>query len=207
MSRKHGGYRAGPYFFSKLLVETPLDMLFPVVFGGVMGPMVGLNKAGKGWFLTTLALQSAAASCLGLSVGALSPSAEMALAVGPCVMVLSIMLGDESGVFAEVPESLRALSNASLIKWAFQGCLCSEFEGLTFDPSSDVKSEAGGVKGVAAAAAKRAMQGVCPRTGEEVLDGLGLPRTGGAKRAARAQVNVVLANALLTYLVLRVRGA
>jgi hypothetical protein len=55
--------------------------------------LVGLSKAGKGWFLTTLALQSAAASCLGLSVGALSPSAEMALAVGPCIMVLSIMLG------------------------------------------------------------------------------------------------------------------
>ena len=36
MSRKRGGYRAGPYFFSKLLVETPVDMLFPVVFGGVM---------------------------------------------------------------------------------------------------------------------------------------------------------------------------
>jgi hypothetical protein len=45
MSRKRGGYRAGPYFFSKLLVETPVDMLFPVVFGGVMGPMVvGLYK-------------------------------------------------------------------------------------------------------------------------------------------------------------------
>ena len=49
----------------------------------------------------------AAASCLGLSVGALSPSAEMALAVGPCIMVLSIMLGDESGAFTEVPDSLK----------------------------------------------------------------------------------------------------
>ena len=36
---------------------------------------------------------------------------------------------------------------------------------------------------------------------------LGLPLAGGAKRAAKAQVNVVLGNALLTYLVLRVRGA
>lgn len=212
MARTRGGYRAGPYFFSKLLVETPVDMLFPVVFGGVMGPMVGLREAGKGWFLTTLALQSAAASCLGLSVGALSPSAEMALAVGPCIMVLSIMLGDETGAFAEVPPSLRGVSNASLIKWAFQGCLCSEFEGLVFDPSDKGgggKPRGGkrGVKGAAAAVAKNAMEGACPRTGEEVLEGLGLPLAGGAKRAARAQANVVMANAMLTYLVLRVRGA
>ena len=119
----------------------------------------------------------------------------------------SPMLRDESGAFAEVPPSLKGVSNASLIKWAFQGCLCSEFEGLTFDPSAKGAGAKKGVKGVAVAAARNAMEGVCPRTGEEVLEGLGLPLTGGARRAAKAQVNVVLANALLTYLVLRVRGA
>ena len=212
MARKRGGYRAGPYFFSKLLVETPVDMLFPVVFGGVMGPLVGLREAGRPWFLGTLALQTAASSCLGLSVGALSPSAEMALAVGPCVMVLSIMLGDETGAFAEVPESLRGVSNASLIKWAFQGLLCSEFEGLVFDPSDRGGGKGGkgagkSLEGAAKRAARNAMEGACPRTGEEVLEGLGLPTRGGAGRAAKAQSKVVLANAAVTYLVLRIRGA
>mmetsp|Transcript_36390 Transcript_36390/g.58443 ORF Transcript_36390/g.58443 Transcript_36390/m.58443 type:complete len:657 (+) Transcript_36390:321-2291(+) len=215
MSRKRGGYRPGPYFFSKLLVETPVDMVFPVVFGLVMGPMVGLSKKGTGWLLTTLALQTASASCLGLSVGALSPSADIALAVGPCLMVLSIMLGDTTGAFGEVPDSLRGVSNASLIKWAFQGVLCSEFEGLNFDSGFDfsaqgnkaIKGTGGGAKGIAAAAAKRAMEGVTPRTGEEVLEAMGLPVVGGAKSAAKAQVNVALANALLTYVVLRLKGA
>ena len=97
MRRRRGGYGAGPYFLAKLLVETPIDVVFPVVFGAVMGPLVGLNRAGRrGWFLTTLALQAAAASALGLSIGALSPTAETALAIGPCVMVLSIMLGDKT---------------------------------------------------------------------------------------------------------------
>ena len=112
-----------PYFFSKLLVETPVDMLFPVVFGMVLGPMAGLNPAGRGWLLTTLALQSAAASCLGLSVGAVCPSADVAMAVGPCVMVLSIMLGDETGTLTEIPQALKPLSHASLIKWAFRGSM------------------------------------------------------------------------------------
>ena len=48
------------------------------------------------------------------------------------------------------------------------------------------------------------MGGACPRTGEEVLEGLGLPTRGGAGRAAKAQSKVVLANAAVTYLVLRV---
>jgi hypothetical protein len=207
LSRSFGGYAPGPYFFSKLLVETPIDMIFPVVFGGVMGPMVGLRAGGRKMFLTTLALQTASASCLGLSVGALAPSAEMALAIGPCVMVLSIMLGDESGAFAEVPESLRGVSNFSLVKWAFRGCLCAEFEGLAFDPL-EKKAKAGGVAvtGIAKRAARNAMEGVCPRTGEEVLEGLGLPTRGGAARAAKAQCGVFLFNAALTYVALRVKG-
>ena len=77
MARQNGGYKPGPYFLSKLLIETPIDMVFPVVFGGVMAPMVGLNKAGRKMFLSTLALQSAAAASLGLSISALSPNAAM----------------------------------------------------------------------------------------------------------------------------------
>ena len=51
------------------------------------------------------------------------------------------------------------------------------------------------------------MDGPCPRTGEDVLEDMGLPLRGGAARAAKAQCVVALANAALTYLVLRFRGA
>jgi hypothetical protein len=100
-----------------------------------------------------------------------------------------------------------------LIKWAFRGCLCSEFEGLRFDPLGDdsktkvLKSAAKGAKGLIVARAKKKMDGPCPRTGEDVLEDMGLPLRGGARLAAKAQCNVVLANAALTYLVLRFRGA
>ena len=65
MARQSGGYGPGPYFLSKILIETPIDMVFPVVFGGVMAPMVGLNKAGTKDVFDDLALQSAAAASLG----------------------------------------------------------------------------------------------------------------------------------------------
>ena len=49
--------------------------------------------------------------------------------------------------------------------------------------------------------------GACPPTGEHVLAEMGLPTAGGARIAAKAQAKVVAANALLTYLVLKIRGA
>lgn len=206
MARQSGGYGPGPYFLSKILIETPIDTVFPVVFGGVMAPMVGLNKAGRKMFLTTLALQSAAAASLGLSISALSPNAEVALAIGPCVMVLNIMLGDTTGAFAEVPESLAPLSKLSLIRHAFEGVLCSEFEGLVFEKEdSDAKSKklTKGRKIV-----RRFQEGVAPRNGEDVLEGLGLPPRGHAASACKAQVGVTALNIAVTYaaLVCKSRG-
>ena len=68
MARGHGSYGIGAYFFSKLLVETPVDTVFPVVFGLVLSKMSGLNKKGLGPLLKTLALQTCAASTLGVRV-------------------------------------------------------------------------------------------------------------------------------------------
>ena len=83
-------------------------------------------------------------------------------------MVLNIMLGDTSGAFAEVPESLAPLSKLSLIEHAFEGVLCSEFEGLVFEKEdSDAKSKklTKGRKLV-----RRFQEGVAPRNGEDVLE-------------------------------------
>jgi len=57
--------------------------------------------------------------------------------------------------------------------------------------------DGGGLKGAAAGAARNAMEGVCPPTGEEVLDGLGLPLAGGARRAASAQAKAGVCHTLL----------
>ena len=109
-------YGIGPYFLSKLLVESPVDAFFPVLFGSIVGPLSGLNPRNRLAFLGTLALQGVSASAVGMSVGALAPSTEAALAVGPVVMVLSIMLGDSGGMFAEVPKFLKPAAKFSLIK-------------------------------------------------------------------------------------------
>ena len=127
-----GGYGVVPYFLAKLCVDAPLDALFPLLFGTVTAHLAGLNPGRRGQLLATLALQGWAASSLGLSVSALAPSTESALALGPCLMVFSIMLADSGGVFAEVPPALRPLAKLSIVKWGFEGAMGAEFPGLQF---------------------------------------------------------------------------
>jgi hypothetical protein len=47
------------------------------------------------------------------------------------IMVLSIMLGDETGTLGEIPDALKPLSHASLIKWGFRGVMVGR---TTFKP-------------------------------------------------------------------------
>ena len=207
----------GPYFLAKLLVEAPLDALFPLLFGAIAAPLAGLNPAParRAAFLGTLALQALAASALGLSVSAIAPSTESALAAGPCLMVLSIMLADSGGVFAEVPPALQPLARLSIVKWGFEGAMGAEFPGLTFDtddaaemvqPAPQAAQRARKPGGAAAAAARAAAAALCVRRGEEVLQRMGLPSDGGVASAARMQLRAAGANLLLTFAALRLKG-
>ena len=167
------------------------------------GAILSLPQAHADWVRPGLMLYGVSpiadcsASSLGLSISALSPTAEVALAIGPCIMVLNIMLGDASGAFAEVPESLQPISKLSLIRHAFEGVLCSEFEGLVFEKEDKRDGKSG--KGTAARVARRFQEGVAPRNGEDVLEGLGLPVRGHARKALRSQVGVTALNVAVTY--------
>ena len=82
--RKDGSsaYSVGSYFLSKLLIESPIDAFFPVLFGSVVAPLSGLNRKMRWPFLGTLALQGISASSVGMSIGAFAPNTETALAIG-----------------------------------------------------------------------------------------------------------------------------
>ena len=220
MRRNVGGYHPGAYFFAKLLVETPIDMLFPVAFGMIVSPMVGLNPAGRQKFVSALALHAASSAALGLAVSAIAPTSETALAVGPCFMVLSIMLGDATGAFGEVPQALKPLSNLSVVKWSFEGVLASEFENLTFD-KNDVETDSSKQLRLRAEKKKREkshsivydatkwatskLESIGPERGEDVLEEFGLKAKGQARDAAKGQFAVFLFNVALAFTALTLK--
>lgn len=137
--RSRAAYPVISYFASKLAAELPIGALFPAIFGAVVYPCTGLapeaNKFAN--FIAVLVAESFAAQALGLTVGAVAPSTSAALAIGPAVMLVSIVFG---GLFVNVdgvPKPLRWIPKTSLIKHAFEGACINELTGLEFDCGTD----------------------------------------------------------------------
>lgn len=144
--RSRAAYPVLPYLLSKLAAELPIGALFPALFGAVVYPATGLNPRLSRFarFLAVLTAESFSAQALGLAVGAVAPSTEAALAIGPAVILVSIVFG---GLFVNeksVPFALQWAPRTSLIKHAFEGACVNEFEGQTFDLDDRGHGEASG---------------------------------------------------------------
>ncbi|CAJ1977427.1 unnamed protein product [Sphenostylis stenocarpa] len=148
--RAKGSYSLGPYLFSKLLAEIPIGAAFPLMFGTVLYPMARLHPTLQrsvsilgstswgdqrifGKFCGIVTMESFAASAMGLTVGAMVPTTEAAMAVGPSLMTVFIVFGGYYVNPENTPIIFRWIPNVSLIRWAFQGLCINEFRGLQFD--------------------------------------------------------------------------
>lgn len=180
--RARAGYGVLPYLLSKLAAELPVGALFPALFACIVYPATGLNPKPRRFasFLGLLTLEAMSAQALGLAVGAAAPSTEAALAIGPAVILVSIVFG---GLFvnkANVPTPLKWLPATSLIKQAFEGACINEFKGAEFD----LDKRGGG-----------------SRTGDEVLDRLSFEDS-DIKRTMLNQGRIMLAYYWYCYCIL-----
>ena len=131
----------------RCVAEIPVTSAFPLLFSAVVFPMTGLAGGLPGFarFAAASTLEAATASALGLAVGAVAPSPEVANALAPAMMLSNIVFG---GLFVSadnVPPYLRLLPKASLVRHCFQGLCINEFSaGIEFEASrpSDVKDGA-----------------------------------------------------------------
>ncbi|PXF46733.1 ABC transporter G family member 7 [Gracilariopsis chorda] len=142
--RVRGSYGVAQYFISKLLAEMPVSAFFPLVFSMTVYPMVrlssGLGKILR--FIGIVTLESFTAASYGLFIGALMPSTEAALAVGPSSFVLQIVFGGLYVTDENVPGWASWIPRISLIKHAYEGLCVNEFRGLEFQAERpyDVKT-------------------------------------------------------------------
>lgn len=133
--RAKGSYALGPYLLSKLIAEIPVGAAFPLMFGAVLYPMARLHPTLSrfGKFCGIVTVESFAASAMGLTVGAMVPTTEAAMAVGPSLMTVFIVFGGYYVNADNTPIVFRWIPRVSLIRWAFQGLCINEFSGLQFD--------------------------------------------------------------------------
>lgn len=133
--RAKGSYALGPYLLSKLIAEIPVGAAFPLMFGAVLYPMARLHPTLSrfGKFCGIVTAESFAASAMGLTVGAMVPTTEAAMALGPSLMTVFIVFGGYYVNADNTPIIFRWIPRVSLIRWAFQGLSINEFSGLQFD--------------------------------------------------------------------------
>lgn len=133
--RARGSYSVLPYFISKLVAEMPISAFFPLVFSLTVYPMVqlsgGLARILR--FVGIITLESFTAASYGLFIGALMPSTEAALAVGPSSFVLQIVFGGLYITDDNVPRWAGWIPRISLIKHAYEALCVNEFRGLEFE--------------------------------------------------------------------------
>lgn len=144
--RSRTPYPVLPYMLSKLAAELPIGAVFPALFGALVYPATGLHPdVGRfARFLGILTMESFSAQALGLAVGAAAPSTEAALAIGPAVILISIVFG---GLFvneSSVPVALKWAPRTSLIKQAFEGLCVNEFQGLELEADEQGRGDTDG---------------------------------------------------------------
>ncbi|KAL2518897.1 ABC transporter G family member 7 [Abeliophyllum distichum] len=143
--RAKGSYSLGPYLLSKLLAEIPIGAAFPLLFGTILYPMARLHPSMSrfGRFCGIVTTESFAASAMGLTVGAMVPTTEAALALGPSLMTVFIVFGGYYVNADNTPIVFRWIPRVSLIRWAFQGLCINEFSGLQFDHQHSIDIQSG----------------------------------------------------------------
>ena len=133
-------YGALPYLFSKVAAELPLSVGLSCLFGGILYPLAKLGRTTRKFrrFLGLTALNSVAASALGLLVGAVAPSTDAALAMFPPIIVLMIIFNGSNISDESTPKPIKFLPKLSLVRWGFEGLAVNEFEGLEFKPFTQI---------------------------------------------------------------------
>lgn len=125
-------YRTFPYFISKAISELPLIGVFNAIFSSLIYPLAKLQRGKFKTFLGLTSLHSITAEAVGLLIGSISPSSDVALALFPPIIVLNIIFDGKNISEENTPSLLRWINQVGLIRWGFTGLAVNEFEGLAF---------------------------------------------------------------------------
>ncbi|CAI7855355.1 unnamed protein product, partial [Closterium sp. NIES-53] len=132
--RSSNSYRITAYYPAKVLSEWPIR-IGPVLLFGVIAywPIEYQRVASKFFlFLVILMLEFTAMNGLGIVIGSIAPTPQIALAMGPLFTVVLMLFGGFYVNIDSIPVWIRWVRYISPIQWGFVGLAVNQFEGLTF---------------------------------------------------------------------------
>eukprot|EP01095_Lingulamoeba_sp_RSL-Kostka_P006417 TRINITY_DN200_c0_g1_i1.p1 TRINITY_DN200_c0_g1~~TRINITY_DN200_c0_g1_i1.p1 ORF type:complete len:184 (+),score=31.49 TRINITY_DN200_c0_g1_i1:154-705(+) len=120
------------YYFSKVIVESPVLFLFPLMFGSIVYFSVGLINGLDHFliFIACLIIFAATAQSVFLVIGALSPNAVFAQVLAPVVTVLFLLFGGFYVNNNNIPWYYSWIHYLSFFKYGFNILCVNEFEDL-----------------------------------------------------------------------------
>eukprot|EP00455_Lapot_gusevi_P047435 TRINITY_DN6411_c0_g1_i2.p1 TRINITY_DN6411_c0_g1~~TRINITY_DN6411_c0_g1_i2.p1 ORF type:complete len:402 (-),score=109.31 TRINITY_DN6411_c0_g1_i2:48-1253(-) len=163
-----GMYTLPAYFFSKIFVEFPFQILLPFIGSVILYFIIGFQATAEKFFLfaVTQVFLAACGSSIGVFCACFFENLSVALAVVP-VLLLPLMLF--SGFLinsASIPRYFIWLQYISPMKYGFTALSKNEFDGLTLRCNPDQLVKANGAV-------------LCPiTTGQQVISLLSLDSEG-----------------------------
>lgn len=125
--RTQGKYTAFEYLISKSFAELPFDATVAAVFGSLLHAQSRLS-GDRALFTGILCLLGCATSTLGLAIGAAFPKGDVALALGPALMVVYVITGaiGPAGVGNKLPWFMKPINLLNPIKPTCEALCISE---------------------------------------------------------------------------------
>ena len=129
IARERRFYGALPYLLSKIVAEAPLDAFFAGLFGYITHKQCHMTGNCKS-FVMHCVLEALSSSAFGQLVGSVSPSPAVALAAGPPMMLIFVIVGavGPSGR-PTIPPWLQPLRDISMIRYGCEGLCVNELSG------------------------------------------------------------------------------
>ncbi|CAO1622683.1 unnamed protein product [Sympodiomycopsis kandeliae] len=131
--RSAGLYRTSSFYLSKLFIEIPNNIVTRGPLFILLYWMLGLRPTAGAFFifLAINSLQVISAVCLGLFIGGVSPSIELANIIAPLVNVVFLLFG--GNVLPSPPPWFVWLRWISPITYTYMALSQNEFSGQTFE--------------------------------------------------------------------------
>ena len=121
------------YFIAKSIPDFVMQLVFPLIFSGIVYPMTELRPGLDHFAIFYAALMMVCQVCqaLALLVGCAVSTPELATALAPAPLLPFIATGGFLANRARFRSGWIVVEKLSFISYTFEILVCNEFEGLT----------------------------------------------------------------------------
>merc|ERR1711916_414267 len=132
--RASGVYSAGPYFLSRVLVDTPFQILQIIAFGTIMYWMSALNPLADRFFLYIALIlgNGLCAAAFYSFIGSFAPNADVGAILAPILTVLFFLFAGFFVNAGSIPAWWIWLYWISFFRYTYPGMMNNEFRGSVF---------------------------------------------------------------------------